>query len=433
MPFITTLPASFVTVTADTPVLNTNAQSLLNSAIGDVEQTSFIRGDNADTVASSGETLTIGVGEDELVGEYVGSATFSNVNPTLGIPGLTAVNVQLNPIEGHVVRVGGTNYFVSDTDPTPDNILVTLSVNVAGQVVSATIPASEGLGGLATALRTRASELPGLENTATRLALNTLAGTVDTVAPATGALANNLTINVAPGDEILDIAPVCFTRGTLIETPEGPRPIETLAPGDPVLTRDHGPQPVRWIGRRVVMPLALALNPHLRPIRIRAGALGCGMPTADLVVSPQHRVLVRSAIARKMFGTDEILVAAKHLLPVDGIDVCKGGDGIDVCSIAEGEVEYIHLLFDRHEIVMANGAQSESLLPGREALRVVGPDALAEILTIFPELAAEDHADAVAPAHGIRPQSARPLSSGRMGRKLAVRHVQNAKALVDPA
>lgn len=411
MPFVTTLPDNFVTVNADTPVLNTNAQSVLNTAIGDVEQTTFIRGDDSNEIATAGETLTFGVGDDVLSGEYVGPVTFSNLNPSLALPGLAAINLQLNPIEGHVVRVGGTNYFISDDDPTPDNLLVTLSITVAGQTVSATVPASDGIEALSDALRARAAALPGATNAATRLALNTAATTVDTLAPTTGPLVNTITVNVAPGDGILDVAPVCFVRGTLIETVNGLQSIETLKVGDMVMTRDHGLQPIRWIGCRVLSPMRLVLNAKLRPIRIRAGALGRQMPVNDLLVSPQHRILVRSAIAQKIFGTEDILAAAKQLVMIDGIDICNE---------IVGPVEYFHILFDQHEIVFANGAEAESLLPGPEALKSVGPDALDEIYELFPELS-----DA-----GFMPSQVRKLATGRMARRLAVRHAQNGKALV---
>ncbi|WP_246175358.1 Hint domain-containing protein [Paracoccus limosus] len=147
---------------------------------------------------------------------------------------------------------------------------------------------------------------------------------------------------------------ICFARGTLIQTPDGPRAIEDLHPGDLVLTLDHGAQPLRWIGAIRVGATWLALAPRLRPIRIRAGALGAGLPATDLVVSPQHRVLVRSAIAQRMFGATEVLVAAKQLVQIDGIDIATDLP----------EVEYFHLLFDRHEVVIANGAPTETLFTG---------------------------------------------------------------------
>ncbi|QJD18283.1 Hint domain-containing protein [Paracoccus sanguinis] len=199
---------------------------------------------------------------------------------------------------------------------------------------------------------------------------------------------------------------ICFVAGTLIRTPAGDVTVETLEVGDLVMTRDNGAQPVRWIDstRR-----ALRAGSRLAPVRIRAGALGDNLPEADLLVSPQHRMLVRSAIAQRMFGTDEVLVAAKQLLQIDGIDIA---DDLD-------EVVYVHFIFDRHEIVYANGAESESLYTGPEALKTLRPQAREEILALFPELA-ED----------ALPEPARVLASGRLGRKLAVRHAQNDKPLV---
>ena len=204
--------------------------------------------------------------------------------------------------------------------------------------------------------------------------------------------------------------PLCFARGTMILTPDGPRAIEDLAAGDMVITRDHGSQPIRWMGRRVVRAVELRRNPNFRPIRIAAGALGRNTPSADLVVSPQHRILVRSTIAQRMFGTIEVLVAAKQLLQVEGVDICT-----DLPS-----VEYFHMLFDRHQVVYANGAAAESLFTGPEALKSVGAAAIDEILALFPELRTTAQP----------PDPARLLASGRMGRRMVVRHVQNRKPLV---
>ena len=204
----------------------------------------------------------------------------------------------------------------------------------------------------------------------------------------------------------------CFVRGTLIETEQGAVAVEDLAPGMRVLTHDRGPQPLRWIGSRALCSRALVINPAMRPIRIAAGALGNDLPRRDLLVSPQHRVLVRSKIAQKMFGAPEVLVAAKQLLQISGIDVAH-----DLAA-----VEYFHFLFDRHEIVLSEGAATESLYTGSEALRTVGHHAREEIFAIFPELRGRRDRDA--------PEGARHLASGRMGRKLAVRHAQHAKALV---
>lgn len=202
----------------------------------------------------------------------------------------------------------------------------------------------------------------------------------------------------------------CFVRGTLIATDAGQVAVEDLTVGCLVQTRDHGLQPVRWIGSKKLSALDLINNKKMKPIRIKAGALGHGTPEIDLLVSPQHRVLVRSKIAQKMFGTDEVLVAAKQLLQIEGIDVAHDLP----------EVEYFHILFDQHEVVLSNGAETESLYTGKEALKAVGPAAREEIFSLFPELREDDEA-----ATG-----ARRLLSGREGRKLAVRHAQNGRHLV---
>ncbi len=198
---------------------------------------------------------------------------------------------------------------------------------------------------------------------------------------------------------------MCFTAGALIRTPHGPRRIETLRPGDLVTTCDHGAQPVRWIGRRVLDAVDLAAAPRLRPIRIRAGALGKGAPSADLTVSPQHRVLLRSRIAQRMFDAPEILTAAKNLLGFPGIEIAGDLD----------RVEYVHLLLDRHELVSVNGALAETLFTGPEAWQALSPQQRDEIRAIFPEHAATD--------------VARPVMSGARTRQLVRRHVRNAQPL----
>lgn len=203
---------------------------------------------------------------------------------------------------------------------------------------------------------------------------------------------------------------VCFAAETLIDTSEGAVAAGDLTTDDLVRTRDAGFQPVRWTGHRHLSAVDLAAVPDLRPIRIKAGALGDSIPALDLVVSPQHRILIRSRIAQKMFDTFEVLVAAKQLLAVDGVEVAE-----DLT-----QVTYVHFLFDDHQIVFSNGAETESLHTGSQALKSVGPAAREEIFSIFPELR-----DDIAGHAG-----ARTLASGRMGRRLAMRHAENGKPLV---
>lgn len=210
------------------------------------------------------------------------------------------------------------------------------------------------------------------------------------------------------GFESVDL--ICFAAGTLIQTALGDIAIEHIQVGDLIHTKDHGLQPVRWIGSHRLGAADLINEPKLRPIRIRADALGHGLPAQDLLVSPQHRILIRSKIAQKMFGTDEVLVAAKQLVILEGIDVV---DDIQ-------EVTYFHMLFTQHEIVWSNGAETESLYTGPEALKALGPAAVEEIHAIFPEMSEP----------GYVPEPARLLTSGRMARKMSLRHQQNNKPLV---
>lgn len=207
---------------------------------------------------------------------------------------------------------------------------------------------------------------------------------------------------------IHDLPITCFASGTRLATPVGDRLVEDIRAGDLVMTRDNGPQPVRWIGRRQLSAPEIAANPALAPVRITAGALGNGLPRQDLLVSQQHRILVCSTIAARMFGSQELLIAAKHLTEVDGIDIVWDVDG----------VTYVHLMFAAHEIVLSNGAPSESFYPGHQALLALG-DAAQEILTLFPHLRAGTDGFA----------GARPFAAAHKARQLALRHAANSKPL----
>ena len=214
----------------------------------------------------------------------------------------------------------------------------------------------------------------------------------------------------------IETVTICFARGTKVLTRRGEVAIEDLGKDDEVVTKDDGYQRIRWISGRNYAPELLVQQHNLRPIRIAKGALGRGLPQRDLLVSPQHRVLVRSGIARRMFGTSEVLVAAKFLTELPGIKVDPAAEG----------VEYWHLMFDRHQVIYAEGTPTESLFTGPEALKAVSDSARAEILTIFPELQNPDNLEA--------PVSARPIATGRRSRRLVERHVSNAKTeMLEPA
>ena len=168
----------------------------------------------------------------------------------------------------------------------------------------------------------------------------------------------------------------CFTAGTLIATPCGPAPVETIRPGDRVLTRDRGYRPVCWVGQTRVSGRRLATAERLRPIRIAAGALAPGVPARDLVVSPQHRMLLTGPDIERRFGMAEVLAAAKHLVGRPGIEAV----------LPEGGLTYVHLLLDTHEVLLADGAWSESLYTGPQTMKMLPAAQRAEIFTLFPDL-----------------------------------------------
>ena len=177
-------------------------------------------------------------------------------------------------------------------------------------------------------------------------------------------------------------AAVSFARGTLIKTRSGDIAIEQLKAGDYVYNIEGDLKPIRWVGSRKLDCVDLDFRPKLKPIVIRKDSLGPNFPTRDLTVSPQHRILVRSRIAKRMFDAQELLVPANKLTGLDDIDVIHDNP--------KG-VEYFHLLFDHHEIIWANGALTESLFTGPQALKSLSPEARAEIETLFPEICDPDY------------------------------------------
>ena len=175
---------------------------------------------------------------------------------------------------------------------------------------------------------------------------------------------------------------ICFTPGTMILTDRGEVAVETLHAGDMVMTRDNGLQPLRWVGQRKVSRAQLVLDPDLRPVRIARGALGPEGPAQSMMVSPQHRVLVTGGRAELLFGTDEVLVPAKHL--VGQVDATR--------VLPDAGVTYIHILFDRHEIVQSDGIWTESFQPAERSLNAMEAAVRDEILKLFPELASDTSA-----------------------------------------
>lgn len=180
---------------------------------------------------------------------------------------------------------------------------------------------------------------------------------------------------VAPDqiDETSELAAAgipCFTSGTYIDTPNGEVLVEELSIGDLVMTKNAGPQPIRWIGARTLTSSDMDKMPHQLPVRIDTGVLG---NTRPLLISPLHAVMVGSEQGIEQ----ESLARAKHLAETSApVRVARG----------KRNVTYIHLMFETHQIIYANGAPCESFYPGFEALRLLPLPKLASLYKAFPQL-----------------------------------------------
>ena len=177
-----------------------------------------------------------------------------------------------------------------------------------------------------------------------------------------------------PGDlRLADIICVSFAAGTLITVPGGrQRAIESLRAGDPVLTRESGAQAVKWVGKATFRAAG-----SFAPVVISAGTLG---NSGDLVVSPHHRIFIYQRGTRRLGGTAEILVQSKHLVDDDRVWRREGGF-----------VDYYSLVFERHEIIFAEGIPAESLMVNEETVRLLPAELAEELVGRFPGLRQSQH------------------------------------------
>ncbi|MEL7467315.1 MAG: Hint domain-containing protein [Pseudomonadota bacterium] len=187
--------------------------------------------------------------------------------------------------------------------------------------------------------------------------------------------------------------PPCFAPGTHILTEHGEKPVETLWPGDRIVTADHGLQTLRWIGRREVdfTDPQNTRGDKDKPVLIAQGALGGGLPGRDLVVSPLHRMALSGPDLISAFNSTEVLAIAKSLTKLPGVRIMAG----------RRRAVYYALLFERHEIIFAEGARTESFRPGPVALSAFQPEMRAQVFAIYPGLAADPEAALGPPARPI--------------------------------
>ena len=351
-----------------------------------------------------------------------------NGNFENGSTGWTGTDLEIGHTENTYLGNGGTSR-VSEVDGAAGQ------TTVMEQTFTVTNPTATALT-LDVALRTSANPWAGsegftveiLDNIGTVIANATVLPTSNTMQPfslpvtfpAAGDYTLRFTEISSPAETngrgaVIDNVSlmVCFAGGTRIRVPGGERPVEALQIGDLVETAE-GPKPLRWIGRRRVTRAEQIEDVRFRPVLIRAGALGRGLPSRDLLVSRQHRMLAASPVAERMFDSGAVLIAA-HLL--------TGLPGVGIAPPVE-DLRYFHLMFDAHELVWANGAPSESLYLGQEALKALAPAARAELRHLFPGLFSGSGAP-VAPA--------RPIPAGRRQRQFIARLMKNGRDLLEQA
>jgi len=169
---------------------------------------------------------------------------------------------------------------------------------------------------------------------------------------------------------------ICFTPGTMIKTADGPRDVASLREGDWVQTKDNGLSEILWLGRRHVSGARLMALPELTPVRLRAGSLDKDVPDAGLLVSPDHRMVLKGARAKALFNQDEVLVTARDLV----------NDHTIIRDHALKSVTYIHMLLPQHEIVFANGVATESFHPASAALATMQAGDKARLFDQMPEI-----------------------------------------------
>lgn len=193
----------------------------------------------------------------------------------------------------------------------------------------------------------------------------------------------------------LTTTPPCFTPGTSILTAHGNRLVETLQPGDQIVTRDRGLQTLRWVGEREITGAAMfASNGALAPIIVPADSLAPGMPSRDLYISPMHKMLLCNIKLPLVVGAEESFAPARHLLEYGKVYQRTGFS----------PVRYLHLLFDQHEVIYAEGAPTESLHPGIIGLSGFSDKSREELFAIRPDLRAEPNVYGPTARHVLSPR-----------------------------
>ncbi len=345
------------------------------------------------------EFLEVALGNGESPADFV--VSFYNADGSVGIEvPLTAAGVQVSvdPDNGEFVYVISADFFdiqLTDPDGGQSNNYEAFALTDVGGPTNVVIDFYDIGGGTQNILAT-----DGVAAGAVSDNLGVLTGPASTTTtlqfnqPDPGTLVYD---SVGAGDTGI----ACFVAGCRIDTPDGPRPVEQLRPGDLVLTQDQGPQPLCWVGQQQVSGRG-----RFAPVRFAAGVLGA---CRDTWLSPQHRVLIQGWQSELLFGEDEVLIPAKALV-----------NGGTVQQIARDQVTYCHILMDRHQIVCGDGLASESYYPGGLLAQSLGAETAEELFALFPQL----RNDPLSYGHTAR--SVRPVSDGgvlQLGQAASMRGV----------
>ncbi len=412
---------STATFTGIEGVEGSNQSDTLDASASTVSQTlsgnagaDTIEGGTGDDVLSGGDDADVFLVEDGFGADTITGGEGGTDADTLNLNGVTSpVNVTFTGDEAGTATDGTDTLTFSEiesivgseTDDTLDASASTVSQTLAGEAGADTITGGAGADLLAGGADADVIFGGGGDTVDGGSAGNDndtlFLGEFGTTITFTDATGENGTVQYADGSiltfsDIENIVP-CFTPGTMIRTADGDRAIETLKIGDMVETKDGGLQPIAWIGSRDISAEVLDQNDNLRPVLIRQGAMGNGLPRRDLLVSPQHRMLVDNASVQLWLGEEEVLVKAKDMTHRPGIDTA------DVDSVT-----YIHLMFEEHQLVLADGAWSESFQPGDMVGDHAEDAVFAELVALFPELAdAEGRAAYVAARLSAKSHEAR--------------------------
>jgi len=190
----------------------------------------------------------------------------------------------------------------------------------------------------------------------------------------------------------------CFVAGTRIDAAGGAVPVEKLRPGMLVATRDHGYRPLRWVGINPMGNRALLDNPHLRPVHVSADAFGAGLPGRDMMIAPNTRLPVAAEAPQFLARNREEMRAIKHFI-----------NHRSVQQVDAVGVSYVHIAFEGHQVVAANGIWVECFDSTDFSLGCLGNAQRCEIEELFPDRRAQ------------RARRSEPAASNVLKRVLAAR------------